>query len=980
MKENIEDANTILHKFKKRENYVTYPTDDEQTGDGGISENEGKHTRTLRKNALKELNPTISLTETSDIDAPVKTRLTRRTRKFTENARGGTEDEAPHNFEAIEKNKKSKRKKVSSEDIEPQKPAKKKNKKKKGKRSNSFVAENITEEIVDNTDAVNKSNISNDSFHSAAGSPTHPNIAVETSTIENVIPVKSNEVIQKKKSNKRSKKNAGSKRKSSEQNFISEEKDISVNKNGTFEIDQPRRTSIKHGVDVTDTVTNRMSVGNISLSKDVSQNKNDTFDMEHRKSGNKRNSNKNDESDSENKSRKSHANTSHTKDVDISHNKNDTFDIEKRKSNDKRSSIKNTTIEINAINISKDDGNLNATQNKNNTFDIESSDKNESPKVINTTYEKMADTSGSASKSKKRKLTMDIDIDTDISSPIQRTDKTSLNSTYNKADTSVKVNTTFELNDSPNNSIKKQVNTTFEKDAESPTPKLRKSTKSINSSRRSSIINNRLTGSLNDTYVATKDNTVTLNGTFNKSDKINTTFDKDQNLNTTFDKVSKSSLISSDSNDDGSRISITSDESITEPMPAQKPLTIMNITPVLIDSSMDSLISEDSKTEVAPSPLKREGTFSLSDETKSDTIPTPLKREGTFTKDGPDDPAVNNEPSPAVTPKKEVSLPSPRCTPFPTKSFSKEKPLLNVTRSIEKRRSTEPGPRITRVMFCSPVNNPVVVAQQKRTVIKSNLKGSNKSFVYEESVDTPPALPRRKRSYTHSEADEAQHKRKRLADDLRHSVDRLSRPRTSSASAKLTETTPSKKSTTPSKAKVPRTKLPNFAALHQKQFDKMESLDECQERKAKRARQLLTPIPGVNQPDRSPKVNTDSPVQPKEVIKKAENLSKSFSQEASKQKYTRFGFKLNTDVNPFSILSKNPIKPKENLNGLRRQPTLPSLAGATSVRREVAKQTVMREKSFSDKRLLKRNENRTIIKGVRTNRRFELQMKLRNIE
>lgn len=85
--------------------------------------------------------------------------------------------------------------------------------------------------------------------------------------------------------------------------------------------------------------------------------------------------------------------------------------------------------------------------------------------------------------------------------------------------------------------------------------------------------------------------------------------------------------------------------------------------------------------------------------------------------------------------------------------------------------------------------------------------------------------------------------------------------------------------------------------------------------------------------------------------------------------------------NPFTIPPKTD-KVKEKPNGLVSKPVaLPSLAGATSSRREAAKQTVMREKSFLErKRNMNRNENRTIIKGVRTNRRFELQMKLRNIE
>lgn len=119
---------------------------------------------------------------------------------------------------------------------------------------------------------------------------------------------------------------------------------------------------------------------------------------------------------------------------------------------------------------------------------------------------------------------------------------------------------------------------------------------------------------------------------------------------------------------------------------------------------------------------------------------------------------------------------------------------------------------------------------------------------------------------------------------------------------------------------------------------------------------------------------------------------------------------MNCDANPFSItktktakektdslliqmaktksLTSEKEKPntltnKEKFNGLTRQLTQPSLNGGTISRRAVAKQTVMREKSFSslsNRRDSKRNENRTVIKGVRTNRRFELQMKMRNLD
>ena len=44
---------------------------------------------------------------------------------------------------------------------------------------------------------------------------------------------------------------------------------------------------------------------------------------------------------------------------------------------------------------------------------------------------------------------------------------------------------------------------------------------------------------------------------------------------------------------------------------------------------------------------------------------------------------------------------------------------------------------------------------------------------------------------------------------------------------------------TPQKAKTSRTKLPNFAAIHQKNFEKMESLVDHVNRKAERAK-LLT--------------------------------------------------------------------------------------------------------------------------------------------
>lgn len=124
--------------------------------------------------------------------------------------------------------------------------------------------------------------------------------------------------------------------------------------------------------------------------------------------------------------------------------------------------------------------------------------------------------------------------------------------------------------------------------------------------------------------------------------------------------------------------------------------------------------------------------------------------------------------------------------------------------------------------------------------------------------------------------------------------------------------------------------------------------------------------------------------------------------------FTRFGFRMNCTPNPFSVsktktdyekaslptqikntncLTTKKEKPnnltthKENPNGLLTKST--SLNSATINRIAVAKETVMREKAFpslSHKRDAQRHANRTIIKGVRTNRRFDLQMKMRNID
>lgn len=218
--------------------------------------------------------------------------------------------------------------------------------------------------------------------------------------------------------------------------------------------------------------------------------------------------------------------------------------------------------------------------------------------------------------------------------------------------------------------------------------------------------------------------------------KNNSKNNKEVDLNSTYDKIeitsSKSSLSDSAVNvtfdkSDNSHINITSDDVKTE--------NIINTSPVLIESSIDE--------------SKHLEQFNLFNKTPDKSIHkdllsvTPLKREGTFTKEGPE---AAKSPKPKIsserTPTTQMSLPSPGFTPYHVSQMAQssqkeKKSFLSVTRSIEKstRRSSlvEVVPRQTRVMFCSPVNNPGVMTQQKKKIIKSSLKGSNKSFLFEEN-------------------------------------------------------------------------------------------------------------------------------------------------------------------------------------------------------------------------------------------------------
>lgn len=377
---------------------------------------------------------------------------------------------------------------------------------------------------------------------------------------------------------------------------------------------------------------------------------------------------------------------------------------------------------------------------------------------------------------------------------------------------------------------------------------------------------------------------------------------------------------------------------------------IINTTPLLIESS-----TEAASTPTPPKPLIREGTF---------TKESPTQLNGTFTKE--------------VSLSNTLSLPPAGHTPYHSngkkrslnRTHSIEKPL-NITHSIEKPKAPRPSyieERQTKVMFSSPIDNPLLSTTSKSRIIKSSMKGSNKSFLHDQ--DAPSTIKRpssRKRSFTHGDAEERV-KRLRLTEDLAQSVNRLSRPRTTSAIVKSSQKdTPVAKGTPYNQCgKVLRRKLPNFAILHQKQFEKMESLDECLLRKAKRAKKLMSPTGILNVLERSKGAESPKPKK-KEPWKPKSHFSTLIPRPIN------FKFNTNYHVNPFSVTAEKPARVNP---ALKREHSQPSIKGTTMIAKKIGLKELRDNKCIQEKR----NEYRDIIKGVRTNRRFELQMKSRNVQ
>ncbi|XP_045472678.1 putative uncharacterized protein DDB_G0282133 isoform X2 [Harmonia axyridis] len=179
---------------------------------------------------------------------------------------------------------------------------------------------------------------------------------------------------------------------------------------------------------------------------------------------------------------------------------------------------------------------------------------------------------------------------------------------------------------------------------------------------------------------------------------------------------------------------------------------------------------------------------------------------------------------------------------------------------------------------------------------------------------------------------------------------------------------------------VRRIRMPNFTKIHQERMNRMEDISQMAERKAERAKLLLS---GLKPASQSTSINNKTP--------------KQVDKEQPKQiKFTRNNQLASTSAK--IVTANSNIKHKENESNLKLQEKSKNtirfgLIGKSGIPR---KPPILKTKTTQIDDILKKSEQiksiatkskpqrdtredrRTILKGVRGNRRFDLLMKMRN--
>ncbi|XP_057652188.1 uncharacterized protein LOC130891443 [Diorhabda carinulata] len=210
---------------------------------------------------------------------------------------------------------------------------------------------------------------------------------------------------------------------------------------------------------------------------------------------------------------------------------------------------------------------------------------------------------------------------------------------------------------------------------------------------------------------------------------------------------------------------------------------------------------------------------------------------------------------------------------------------------------------------------------------------------------------------------------------------------------KLGQSKPSKQE---NKVLVKRTKLPNFALIHQRAYDKLENVREMSQRKAARAQQLLSgkkpgpdlnmKIPTSNLKIKSPNSKLKSP-KSRKLLRYTPKKSHPLENLPEPCTSSIVVVKTSTKITPSKSNPKKIVKPvikktaKSNIPKIIDKKPLSKLGfkiETTGKDNKVIRQDQL--KAAANKTKPSRNSleaRRTVIQNVRTNRRFDLLMKMR---
>ncbi|XP_036673532.3 enolase-phosphatase E1 isoform X2 [Drosophila suzukii] len=189
---------------------------------------------------------------------------------------------------------------------------------------------------------------------------------------------------------------------------------------------------------------------------------------------------------------------------------------------------------------------------------------------------------------------------------------------------------------------------------------------------------------------------------------------------------------------------------------------------------------------------------------------------------------------------------------------------------------------------------------------------------------------------------------------------------------------PLNRTITPSKVNK-RTKMPNFAAMHEKQFAKMESLLDHVERKAERAKVLTNSVqkqlPGSTAKKPQSSTSVEERPRPKALKKIDMTADRSMVIEHPSDKLNSSRLPLKTTA---TVLNVAP-KPAFNLSTsmVKTFNATFSSRPADSQDNKLAERRQRRIEMFKGRTTKDQKEKGEFIRGVRLNRRFELQMQHR---